>query len=71
MWDPADVGRVVESYLGTDELPALYMELPRATYATWQYDAVHDDQGKPVGVLDLHRPHLERAGDGLARSRRP
>ena len=32
------------------ELPALYMEFPRATYSTWQYDAVHDDQGRPIGV---------------------
>src|SRR4249919_1224572 len=50
VWDPADVGRIVESYLDTDQLPGLYLELPRATYSTWQYDAVHDDTGRPVGV---------------------
>jgi vanillate/3-O-methylgallate O-demethylase len=50
VWDPADVGRIVESYLQTDQLPGLYLELPRATYSTWQYDAVHDDTGRAVGV---------------------
>jgi vanillate/3-O-methylgallate O-demethylase len=50
VWDPADVGRVVESYMGTEELPALYMEFPRATYSTWQYDAVHDDKGRTIGA---------------------
>ncbi|HEX3089134.1 MAG TPA: hypothetical protein VHQ23_10795, partial [Ilumatobacteraceae bacterium] len=47
---PADVGRVVESYVDTSQLPALYMELPRATYSTWQYDSVHDETGRPIGV---------------------
>jgi vanillate/3-O-methylgallate O-demethylase len=50
VWDPADVGRVVDSYFHPDELPALYMELPRATYSTWQYDSVHDDQGRTIGA---------------------
>ena len=50
MWDPADVARVVESYMHPDELPALYIEFPRATYATWQYDAVHDDKGRTIGA---------------------
>jgi hypothetical protein len=50
VWDPADVARVVESYMHPDELPALYIELPRATYATWQYDAVHDPQGRTIGA---------------------
>lgn len=50
VWDPADVARVVESYMHPEELPGLYIELPRATYATWQYDAVHDDQGRTVGA---------------------
>ena len=50
VWDPADVARVVESYMRPEETPALYIEFPRATYATWQYDAVHDDQGRTVGA---------------------
>jgi len=50
VWDPADVGRVIESYMQPDELPGLYIELPRATYATWQYDAVHDGQGRTIGA---------------------
>ena len=50
VWDPADVARVVESYLLPEQLPGLYMEFPRATYATWQYDAVHDDQGRTIGA---------------------
>ena len=33
-----------------EETPALYIEFPRATYATWQYDAVHDDQGRTIGA---------------------
>jgi hypothetical protein len=24
--------------------------LPRATYSTWQYDAVHDGQGRTIGA---------------------
>ena len=50
VWDPADVARVVESYMRPEELPALYMEFPRATYATWQYDAVDNDQGRTIGA---------------------
>ena len=50
VWDPADVARVVESYMRPEETPALYIEFPRATYATWQYDAVHDDQGRTIGA---------------------
>jgi vanillate/3-O-methylgallate O-demethylase len=50
VWDPKDVARVVESYMHPEETPPLYIELPRATYATWQYDAVHDGQGRTIGV---------------------
>jgi vanillate/3-O-methylgallate O-demethylase len=50
VWDPADVARVVESYMQPDELPGLYIELPRATYATWQYDAVRNDDGRTIGA---------------------
>ena len=50
VWDPADVAKVVESYMHPDETPGLYIELPRATYATWQYDTVHDDSGRTIGA---------------------
>jgi len=50
VWDPADVAAVVESYMHPDETPGLYIELPRATYATWQYDAVSNDDGHGVGA---------------------
>ena len=50
VWDPADVARVVESYMRPEETPALYIEFPRATYATWQYDAVHDAEGRTIGA---------------------
>ena len=50
VWDPADVAKAVESYMHPDELPALYIELPRATYATWQYDTVKDSSGNQVGA---------------------
>ena len=50
VWDAADVAKVVETYMEPDEVPGLYIELPRATYATWQYDTVHDDSGRTVGA---------------------
>jgi glycine cleavage system aminomethyltransferase T len=28
----------------------MYLELPRGTYATWLFDAVHDGTGKTVGM---------------------
>jgi vanillate/3-O-methylgallate O-demethylase len=50
VWDPADVAKVVDSYMRPDETPGLYIELPRATYATWQYDTVRDDAGRTIGA---------------------
>ncbi len=50
VWDPADVAKVVESYMTPDQLPGLYLELPRATYATWQYDTVRNAQGAAIGA---------------------
>jgi vanillate/3-O-methylgallate O-demethylase len=50
VWDPSDVAGVVESYMRADETPPLYIQFPRATYATWQFDAVRDRQGNPVGT---------------------
>lgn len=50
VWDPADVAGVVESYMKPDETPPLYIQLPRATYATWQFDAVQDGNGNQIGA---------------------
>jgi vanillate/3-O-methylgallate O-demethylase len=49
VWDPKDVAGVVESYMHADETPPLYIEFPRATYATWQFDAVRDGRGNTIG----------------------
>ena len=50
VWDPKDVAAVIESYMRPEETPPLYIELPRATYATWQYDAVRDATGRTIGT---------------------
>ncbi len=50
VWDPKDVAGVVESYMRPDETPPLYIELPRATYATWQFDTVRNEQGETIGA---------------------
>ena len=50
VWNPADVAKLLEGYMHPDEMPPMYLELPRANYATWLYDAVHDGQGKPIGI---------------------
>uniref|UniRef100_A0A7C1FUP2 Aminomethyl transferase family protein n=1 Tax=Thermomicrobium roseum TaxID=500 RepID=A0A7C1FUP2_THERO len=50
VWDPDDVAHVVRSYMDTDQLPAKYIEFPLSTYATWQYDAVLDDQKRIIGI---------------------
>ena len=50
VWDPADVAAVVESYMHPGETPPLYIQFPRATYATWQFDKVLDGQGNTVGT---------------------
>jgi vanillate/3-O-methylgallate O-demethylase len=50
VWNPADVARIVEGYVRPTELPPLYLEFPRATYASWLYDTVHDGAGQPLGI---------------------
>lgn len=50
VWDPEDVARAFASYADTTELPAKFIDLPRATYATWQYDQVLDARGEAAGV---------------------
>ena len=50
VWNPADVARIIEGYMQPGETPPMYLELPRATYASWLYDTVHDGNGKPLGI---------------------
>lgn len=49
-WNPDDLGRLFASYASLDDLPGKYIDLPRATYATWQYDTLTDANGECVGV---------------------
>lgn len=51
VWNAADVAKTFASHISLEqELPAKYIDLPRATYATWQYDSVLNDKGEVVGV---------------------
>lgn len=50
IWDAEDVARAFASYASAEDRPAKFIDLPRANYATWQYDAVLDDHGRPAGV---------------------
>jgi vanillate/3-O-methylgallate O-demethylase len=50
VWHPADVAKIIEGYMQPGETPPLYLEFPRATYASWLYDTVHDGQGNSVGI---------------------
>lgn len=50
MWNPADVAKLIEGYMHPGELPPMHLEFPRANYATWLYDAVHDGRGNQVGI---------------------
>ena len=70
VWDPADVARVVESYMQPDQLPALYLELPRGNLRDVAVRRPPRRSGTGGRRLDLHRLHLERTGDALTRSRR-
>lgn len=49
-WDADDLASLTATYCQPDQLPAKYIDLPRATYATWQYDTVLDASGRPIGV---------------------
>ena len=48
--DASDVAAVVASYSDVDQLPGKYIDLPRATYATWQYDTLLNEKGEKIGV---------------------
>jgi vanillate/3-O-methylgallate O-demethylase len=50
VWNPADVAKLIEGYMNPGELPPMYLELPRANYATWLYDRVLDGAGNQIGV---------------------
>jgi len=49
-WDADDLARLIATYSDATELPGKYIDFPRATYATWQYDALKDAHGNTVGV---------------------
>jgi vanillate/3-O-methylgallate O-demethylase len=49
VWNPADVAKIIEGYM-TPGLPPMYLEFPRATYASWLFDTVHDGKGNAVGL---------------------
>ena len=49
-WNAEDVGRAFASFTNPDGLPAKFIDLPRANYATWQYDSLLDGTGRTVGV---------------------
>lgn len=51
-WNAEDFGRTYASYLTPSETPAKFIDLPRANYSTWQYDAVLNSQGATVGVAN-------------------
>ena len=50
VWNADDLGAAFRSYGSPDDLPAKFIDLPRANYATWQYDSVLDSTGRTVGV---------------------
>lgn len=49
-WNADDLAGLFAVYATPGQLPPKYIDLPRATYATWQYDALKDAQGDTVGV---------------------
>lgn len=52
VWNAEDLGKAYASYVTPGEEPARFIDLPRANYATWQYDAVKDADGNTVGVAN-------------------
>lgn len=50
VWNPEDVAKLLEGYMHPDQLPPMYLEFPRANYATWLYDSVHDGAGNQIGI---------------------
>jgi vanillate/3-O-methylgallate O-demethylase len=50
VWNPEDVAKIIEGYMQPGELPPMYLEFPRANYATWLYDTVLDADGNHIGI---------------------
>ncbi len=48
VWDPEDLAAIIASYVG-DDLPAKYIEFPKARYGLYQVDRVLVD-GADVGL---------------------
>ena len=70
VWDPADVARVVESYMRPEETPGALHRVPAGNVCDMAVRRGPRRQGTNDRCLDLHRRQLERAGDALTRSRR-
>ncbi|MCS7051260.1 MAG: aminomethyl transferase family protein [Thermomicrobium sp.] len=49
VWHPEDVTRIVRSVVEPGTI-ARYLDLPWLHYASWQYDAVLDPHGNPIGL---------------------
>lgn len=49
-WDSADVAQTLASAMQPEGQPAKFIDMPRSTYATWQYDTVLDEHGQRAGI---------------------
>lgn len=49
-WNEEDLGTILTSVLGTDQLPYKFFDLPLANYGSSNYDRVIDADGKTVGL---------------------
>jgi vanillate/3-O-methylgallate O-demethylase len=49
-WNADDFGSAYQAYASDDGLAPKFIDLPRANYATWQYDSVLNDKADTVGV---------------------
>ena len=70
VWDPADVARVVESYMRPEETPGALHRVPAGDVRDMAVRRGPRRPGTNDRGLDLHRLQLERAGDALTRGRR-
>lgn len=67
IWNAQDIAVAMRSLFETDELPAKYIELPKARYGFYQADQVLDRDGGRVGVsMDVGYIPNERAFVSLA-----
>ncbi len=49
-WNPDDLAAILASMVDRDELGYKYFDLPLANYGYFNFDAVLDDNGSPVGL---------------------